>query len=134
MAVRLLFRTPFAADVYPLEYLPFRQLVDVAVGYMETQQEIPLYDSKHFEFLDIAAGAEESMHCERELKFCKFLDLPAELRLKAYYHYLHVDPSTGKSPNRGHGGFSEDQDFCVWRMHTSTGVAIFPYSGLLNKR
>jgi hypothetical protein len=54
------------------------------------------------------------MHYGRELKFPKFLDLPAELRLKVYHHYLHVDASTGKSPKRGHRRFSEDQDFCVW--------------------
>jgi hypothetical protein len=55
--------------------------------------------------LDIAAGAEESMYYERELKFHNFLHLPAELRLKIYHHYLCIERGAGKSPKRGHEEF-----------------------------
>ena len=63
-------------EIYPLEYHPFRQLVDAAIGYIETQAETPLYDAVLFEFMDIAAGAVGCMCWQRKLKFHRFFELP----------------------------------------------------------
>ncbi|KAH7091358.1 hypothetical protein FB567DRAFT_518488 [Paraphoma chrysanthemicola] len=79
-------------DTYPLEYRPFRLLVDSAIGYMETQIETPLYDAAFLEFMDIAAAAQGSLQYERELKFHKFLSLPPELRLNIYQQYISSQP------------------------------------------
>lgn len=68
------------ADCYPLEYHPFCQLVDAALGYMDTQRDVVLYDQTHYEFLALAASF-AAMDYEHELKFHKFLQLPAELRI-----------------------------------------------------
>lgn len=71
-------------DVYPLHYRPFRQLVDAAIGYMETQVETPLSDAAHWEFVGLAAGALGCLHWERELKFHDLLALPPELHFNIY--------------------------------------------------
>lgn len=87
------------ADCYPLEYYPFRQLVDAALGYMDTQRDALLYDQTHYEFIALAASF-AAMDYERELKFHKFLQLPAELRINVYKHYIAADSALAKStPN-----------------------------------
>jgi hypothetical protein len=101
-------------DVYPLEYHPFRQLVDAALGYMETQKETPLYDSALFEFMDIAAAAEGWLHWSREIKFHKFLALPAELRLKVYDYYLQDERHTGNLQKYQHTDY-HDGTCCIWK-------------------
>jgi hypothetical protein len=77
----------YVEEPCPIELLPFRDLVEAAEGYMDTQHEYPLYDAM-IEFLAIAEATTGGIAYERELKFHRFLPLPAELRLKVYGHYL----------------------------------------------
>ena len=39
---------------FPLDFLPFRNLCEVAIGYLDTQKEYPLYDATMIEFIAIA--------------------------------------------------------------------------------
>jgi hypothetical protein len=104
-----------ASDIYPLEHRPFRLLVDAAVGYMETQNETPLYDSALLEFMDIAAGAHGSLKYERELKFHKFLEIPPEIRLQIYKHYLEGERKHEKLLSLMHTYTEEfNQPFGAW--------------------
>ena len=101
-------------DVYPFEHHPFRQLVDAAIGYMETQAEIPLYDAALFEFMDIAAGAVGCLHWERELKFHQFLQLPTELQFRVYDYYLQDGGCTGNLQKYQHADPAGNA-CCIWR-------------------
>jgi hypothetical protein len=108
-------------DVYPLEYHPFRQLVDAAVGYMKTQAETPLHDSALFEFMDLAAAAEGWLHLSGELKFHKFLALPAELRLKVYDYYLQDERHTGNLQKYQHTDY-HGGNCCIWNWPSTFTV------------
>lgn len=55
---------------------------------MATQYIYPIYDSALITFLAMAESATSAIAYERELKFYKFVQLPAELRLKIYTAYL----------------------------------------------
>jgi hypothetical protein len=88
-------------DIYPLEYHPFRQIVDAAEGYLETQAEYPVYDSAHIFFLSQALCI-DSLSYAREIKFHHFLSLPAELRLTVVAQYLAIEQDSGGLQKRQH--------------------------------
>lgn len=99
-------------DIYPLSYHPFRQIVDSAEGYLKTQAEYPLYDSAHIFFLSQALSI-DSLSYAPEIKFHRFLALPAELRLNILEHYLTLERDSGSLQKRQH--FDEfDNKCCVW--------------------
>jgi hypothetical protein len=100
------------ADSYPLEYHSFRQLVNAALGYIDTQWEVPLYDATHYEFIALVASFAATGY-ERELKFYKFLQLPAELRINVYKHYIVAENSLEKSTRLRHG-YGPETYCCVW--------------------
>jgi hypothetical protein len=98
----------------PLEFLPFRDLVEAGIGYMVTQAEQPLYDSTMIEFLALAAGTISCMAYEREINFHRFLKLPAELRLEIYARYLEAarnDLTLVKHLHRD----NYNKPCCIWR-------------------
>jgi hypothetical protein len=106
----------YVEEPCPLEFLPFRNIINAAEDYMDTQPEYPLYDDTMIEFLAIAEASTGGMAYERELKFHKFLLLPTELRLKVYGHYLE-----DARHDRRHGTLEKHLHFdnfrkpcCVW--------------------
>ena len=96
------------------EFLPFRELALAAAGYMETQGEYPIRDDALVEFLALAENAVSCFEYKLELKFHKFLLLPAELRLKVYEAYVQGERDNGTLEKHLH----TDQyckSCCVWR-------------------
>ncbi|KNG46277.1 hypothetical protein TW65_86914 [Stemphylium lycopersici] len=75
-------------EIYALDYIPFRRLIGAGTGYMTTQHTYPVYDSALTTFLAMAESATSAIAYEREIKFHKFVQLSAELRLKIYTAYL----------------------------------------------
>jgi hypothetical protein len=58
-------------NVYPFDYHPFHQLSEAAAGYLKTQFEAPLYDSTHYNLIELATCV-DTIQYEREVKFHRF--------------------------------------------------------------
>ena len=99
---------------FPLDFLPFRNLCEVAIGYLDTQKEYPLYDATTIEFIAIAEAATSATAWVYELKFHKFLDLPPELRLNVYTHLLKAAHSCQELAKHLHVD-RFNNPCCTWR-------------------
>jgi hypothetical protein len=118
-------------NIYPLNYHPVRQLSEAATGYLETQLEAPLYNSTHSCFIELAACI-DAIHYERELKFHRFQELPAELRLEVYTRYLAAESKTsgGISTRRHQDRFGNA--CCVWNWPLQLAVCDHTFVPLLD--
>jgi hypothetical protein len=104
----------YVEEPCPIEFLPFRDLIEAGEGYMETQREYPLWIDELIEFLAIADSTTSGYAYERELKFHKFLFLPAELRLNIYGHYL--ENARSDATLRKHLHYDDfSKPCCVWQ-------------------
>jgi hypothetical protein len=79
--------------------------------------------------MDLAAAAEGWLHWSRELKFHKFLALPAELRLKVYDYYLQDERHTGNLQKYQHTDY-HGGTCCIWNW-PSTFTVCSTHSGLV---
>jgi hypothetical protein len=99
---------------FPLDFLPFRNLCEASMGYLDTQEEYPLYDATMIEFIAIADSAVAGTAYVYELKFHKVIVLPPELCLKVYTHYLDIARSDSTLAKHLHVD-RFNNPCCTWR-------------------
>ncbi|KAG9185965.1 hypothetical protein G6011_02521 [Alternaria panax] len=101
-------------EIFPLEFLPFRNLCEIATGFLDTQKGYPLYDAAMIEFIAIAEAGVGATAWIYELKFHRFLELSPELRLEVYVHGLENARRDGTLAKQLHvDRFSNP--CCIWR-------------------